>query len=99
MQAGQVADIRAEESIVTQVIQDERVEYAIRNWAPRFTVQGVDPNDFERTVARISTWDEWCREWSATAALHEVLAEEREAAGHTISAGEAYISAALTTVL
>ena len=80
---------------MTQVTQDERVEYAIRNWAPRFTAQGVDPNDFERTVARISTWDEWCREWSATAAMHEALAAEREAAGHTISAGEAYISAAL----
>ncbi len=25
---------------------DERVEAAIKNWAPRFTSQGVDYNDF-----------------------------------------------------
>lgn len=80
---------------MSQATSDERVEYAIRNWAPRFTAQGVDPNDFQRTVARISTWDQWCREWSATAAMHEDLAQQREAAGHRISAGEAYISAAL----
>lgn len=80
---------------MTQTAQDERVAYAVKNWAPRFTAQGVDPNDFNRTVARISTWDEWCKEWSATAAMHEGLAQEREAAGDLISAGEAYISAAV----
>ncbi|MFQ5879386.1 MAG: alpha/beta hydrolase family protein [Dehalococcoidia bacterium] len=80
---------------MTQLVRDERVEYAIRNWAPRFTAQGVDPNDFERTVARISSWDQWCREWSATAAVHQALAEEAEAAGHRTTAGEAYIAAAV----
>jgi len=33
---------------------DERVQSAIINWAPRFTSQGVDYNDFQRTTARIS---------------------------------------------
>ncbi|MFQ5860669.1 MAG: alpha/beta hydrolase family protein [Dehalococcoidia bacterium] len=80
---------------MTQLLRDERVEYAVRNWAPRFTAQGVDSNDFERTVARISTWDQWCREWSATAAMHQALAEEAEASGRKLTAGEAYISAAV----
>ena len=74
---------------------DERVEAAIKNWAPRFTSQGVDYNDFFRTTARIQKWDEWCREWVATGDVHHELAVQAEAKGNTLSAGEAYIGAAL----
>ena len=49
---------------------DERVQAAINNWAPRFTSQGVDYNDFFRTTARIQKWDEWCREWCVTGDMH-----------------------------
>ena len=74
---------------------DERVEAAIKNWAPRFTSQGVDYNDFFRTTARIQKWDEWCREWVSTGDVHYELAEKAEVQGNSLSAGEAYISAAL----
>ena len=74
---------------------DERVEASIKNWAPRFTSQGVDYNDFFRTTARIQKWDEWCREWCVTGDVHHDLAMKAEAKGNSISAGEAYISAAL----
>ncbi len=74
---------------------DERVEAAIKNWAPRFTSQGVDYNDFFRTTARIQKWDEWCREWCFTGDVHRDLAVQAEAKGNTVSAGEAYIGAAL----
>ena len=74
---------------------DERVEAAIKNWAPRFTSQGVDYNDFFRTTARIQKWEEWCHEWVATGDVHYELAEKAETQGRVISAGEAYISAAL----
>ena len=74
---------------------DERVQAAIKNWAPRFTSQGVDSNDFARTTARIEKWDDWCREWCATGDVHAGLAEQAEARGHHLSAGEAYIAAAL----
>jgi len=74
---------------------DERVEAAIKNWAPRFTSQGVDYNDFFRTTARIEKWEDWCREWVATGDIHHDLAVKAEAKGNTISAGEAYIGAAL----
>jgi len=74
---------------------DERVQAAISNWAPRFTSQGVDYNDFFRTTARVGKWDEWCREWSATGDVHHNLAEKAEAKGNGMSAGEAYIAAAL----
>jgi dipeptidyl aminopeptidase/acylaminoacyl peptidase len=74
---------------------DERVEAAIKNWAPRFTSQGVDYNDFFRTTARVEKWEDWCREWVATGDTHYDLAVKAEAKGNSISAGEAYISAAL----
>ncbi len=74
---------------------DERVEAAIKNWAPRFTSQGVDYNDFFRTTTRVEAWEDWCREWVATGDVHHDLAVEAEAKGNAVSAGEAYIDAAL----
>jgi len=74
---------------------DERVQAAINNWAPRFIAQGVDYNDFFRTTARIEKWDAWCREWSVTGDMHIELAAEDEARGRLLSAGQAYIAAAL----
>ncbi|MHB8778621.1 MAG: alpha/beta hydrolase family protein [Anaerolineales bacterium] len=74
---------------------DERVEAAIKNWAPRFTSQGVDYNDFFRTTSRVEKWEDWCREWVVTGDVHHDLAVKAEAGGNSISAGEAYISAAL----
>ena len=46
---------------------DARVQAAIDNWAPRFTTNGVDPNDFRTTTARIERWDEWLDAWAQTA--------------------------------
>ncbi len=74
---------------------DERVQAAVNNWAPRFTSQGVDYNDFFRTTARVQKWEEWCREWCATGDVHHDLAVKAEAKGNSVSAGEAYIGAAL----
>ncbi len=74
---------------------DERVQAAIKNWASRFITQGVDYNDFFRTTARIERWDDWCREWCATGDLHAALAAQALAKGNTLSAGEAFIAAAL----
>jgi dipeptidyl aminopeptidase/acylaminoacyl peptidase len=76
-------------------MSDERVEAAIRNWAPRFTSQGVDYNDFFRTTARVEAWEDWCREWVATGDVHRDLAVKAEGKDNTVSAGEAYIAAAL----
>ena len=74
---------------------DERVQAAIANWAPRFVAQGVDYNDFFRTTARVEKWDDWCREWCATGDVHADLAARAESKGNLVSAGEAYIAAAL----
>ena len=74
---------------------DARVQAAITNWAPRFTSQGVDYNDFVRTTGVIETWDQWLDAWCETGDVHLGLARQAESQGHYISAGEAYVRAAL----
>ena len=75
---------------------DARVEAAISNWAPRFVSQGVDFNDFRRTTERLERWEDWLGAWVENGELHQGLAEEAEAAGNTITAGEAWVRAALS---
>ena len=74
---------------------DARVQAAIDNWAPRFTTNGVDPNDFVRTTASLERWEEWLDAWSQTADVHRELAEEARTAGHERTAGEAFVRAAV----
>jgi len=74
---------------------DARVQAAIDNWAPRFTSQGVDYNDFVRTTHAIEGWDEWLDAWCATADVHADLAREAEVRRRFLSAGEAWVRAAL----
>ena len=74
---------------------DPTVAHVLETWAPRMIVQGIDYNDFMTTSARIRVWDDWCREWSATGDLHFDQAMKAESRGNLISAGEAYIAAAL----
>lgn len=75
---------------------EERVQVAIDNWAPRFLANGVDPNDFQRVTRRIERWDDWSREWSACAAMHERMGEEAEAQECYQSAAYHYFHAAIT---
>ncbi len=74
---------------------DQRVEAAIKNWAPRFISQGVDYNDFFRTTSRVEKWEDWCSAWVATGDVHRDLADKAAARGNTLSAGEGFIRAAL----
>lgn len=76
-------------------MSDDKVKVAIDNWAPRFTSQGIDYNDFVRTTSRIDRWEDWCREWCATADTHYALGVEAESRGRTMTAGEAFVAAAL----
>ena len=75
---------------------DARVQAAIDNWAPRFVAQGVDYNDFVRTTSGVERWDEWLDAWVRTGDMHLALAQEADSQGHAISAGEAYVRAALS---
>ena len=75
---------------------DARVQAAIDNWAPRMLSQGIDYNDFVRTNAKIEGWEEWLGAWSENAELHLRLAKEAEEEGRLLTAGEAYVRAALS---
>ena len=75
--------------------QDERVVAANAHWAARFIANGTSYPDFHATMARITVWDEWCREWGRTGRYYEDLAETAQAAGRTATAGKAWRRAAL----
>jgi pimeloyl-ACP methyl ester carboxylesterase len=76
-------------------VPDADVQAAIDHWAPRFIQNGVDYNDFVRTVSHIDTWDEWLPEWARTADEQADFAREAEQAGHTLTAGHAWRRAAI----
>jgi dipeptidyl aminopeptidase/acylaminoacyl peptidase len=75
-------------------VADGRVGAAIRNWAGRFIANGIDYNDFARTTAAVSRWDEWLDAWTVAAETHVELARQSLELGHRRSAGEAYVRAA-----
>jgi len=74
---------------------DARVQSAIAHWAPRFVSNGVPLTDFEEVTAGIERWEDWCRAWSARAAIHEVLGRTTLADGYQRSAGEHLTRAAV----
>jgi 2,6-dihydroxypseudooxynicotine hydrolase len=76
-------------------VPDKRVAAATEHWAARFVSNGTSYPDFQATMARISRWDDWCREWGRTARHYEQLAERAEAARRPVTAGEAWRRAAL----
>src|SRR5262249_62270682 len=75
---------------------DEQVRSAIANWGPRFTAQGVDPNDFARVTGGLERWEDWLGAWCANGDAHAALAASAAGAGWGQTAGEAWIRAALS---
>ena len=74
---------------------DARVQAAIENWGSRLIANGVDYNDFRRVTSSLERWDDWLDAWTATADGHREQAERARDAGHDLSAGEAYVRAAV----
>jgi 2,6-dihydroxypseudooxynicotine hydrolase len=74
---------------------DARVAAANAHWAPRFIANGTDYSDFRATMARITRWDDWCREWGRSASGYEALALAAEQDGLLGTAGGAWRRAAL----
>ena len=75
--------------------KDPRVEAAISHWAPRFVANGVPLVDFQEVTAACERWEDWCRLWSARAAVHEELGAKALADGYTVSAAGHYTRAAI----
>jgi dipeptidyl aminopeptidase/acylaminoacyl peptidase len=74
---------------------DARVAGAAAHWGYRFTSNGTDYGDFTATLARITRWADWCREWGVTATHYEQLAEAAEDAGQHQTAAGAWQRASL----
>src|ERR1700723_2136059 len=74
---------------------DARVAGAAAHWGYRLTSNGTDYGDFAATLARITSWADWCREWGVTATRYEQLAEAAEDAGQSQTAVGAWQRAAL----
>ena len=75
---------------------DARVQTAIDNWGPRLISNGVDFNDFVRTTAAVERWDQWLDAWTATADGHRGQAVAARDAGRPVTAGAAFLRAAVT---
>ncbi len=67
---------------------DPRIKAATSHWGARFVANGVSLTDFEEVTASLSSYDDWCRAWSARAALHEQMGREALTAKHFLTAGE-----------
>ncbi|MGH2916035.1 MAG: alpha/beta hydrolase family protein [Solirubrobacteraceae bacterium] len=74
---------------------DVRVAEAAHHWAGRLIANGVPYGDFVATTARCASWADWLPAWTETAQAHATLAQEALARGATLSAGEAWLRAAV----
>jgi dipeptidyl aminopeptidase/acylaminoacyl peptidase len=75
--------------------RDDKIAETINERLPRFLAAGVDHNDVQRILRRIHGWEDWCEAWVTQGAEHEALAEAALEAGNIVTAGEAFVRAAL----
>jgi pimeloyl-ACP methyl ester carboxylesterase len=76
-------------------VTDHRLKHAA-NWLSRFTVNGVAASDFHDVLSSLTSWDDWCRAWSARAGVHEELGREALEQKCFVSAAEHLSRAAVT---
>ncbi len=75
--------------------ETDRITATLHERLPRFLAAGVDYNDVQEIRSRIFGWEDWCAAWVAKGVEHEGLGEAALAAGRTVTAGEAFVRAAL----
>lgn len=74
---------------------DRNVTVALERFTWRMLSQYVSPWEFEQLKKKIERWDQWCEEWSKAARKHAEMGDKALAEGNRITAGGAYIRAAL----
>jgi 2,6-dihydroxypseudooxynicotine hydrolase len=75
--------------------QSTRLQQVVGHWLPRMMVAGLSHSDILRLIEETGEWPNWCATWSAEGDRHLAMGEEAEAAGRKVTAGEAYLRAAL----
>jgi 2,6-dihydroxypseudooxynicotine hydrolase len=71
-----------------------RIQVAAHHWRPRFVANGIDVNDFDRTVAETTEWKDWGPNWRSVGQMHEALGREAQGRGRDVSAAQAFQRAA-----
>ena len=74
--------------------RDKSLDFQARGLLGRTSSGAADVGEVLATLARISNHAQWSTEWSKTARIVQGRAETARAAGHLVSAGEAYLQAA-----
>ncbi|WP_108663572.1 alpha/beta hydrolase family protein [Acuticoccus kandeliae] len=74
---------------------ENRLTEVAGHWLPRMEVAGIPSATARAVMDEAGTWENWCRAWSEAAEHHAAIGARAEAAGHTLTAGEAYARAAL----
>lgn len=74
---------------------DDRLESMYRRFTWRILSNYVTPWEFEQLKSRITDYEQWCQAWSEQAASHAERGDEALAAGHAVTAGDAYLKAGL----
>ncbi len=72
-----------------------RLQQVVGHWLPRIQVAGVAGTDAQRLIAAAGEWPNWCATWSKEAEQHQAMGDAALAAKRNITAGEAYVRAAL----
>jgi dipeptidyl aminopeptidase/acylaminoacyl peptidase len=62
---------------------------------PRLLASGVDYNDIQTVLGRLTRFEDWCAEWVRMGEVHERLGEEALQTGRVVTAGEAFVRAAI----
>jgi dienelactone hydrolase len=75
--------------------RDAQVDLIFSHFIPRYEATGVDPNDLRALMPHVHRWDDWCRLWSEEAERHEALGNQAAAKGLQLTAGEAFVRAAI----
>ena len=67
---------------------DPLLKSAAAHWGARFVANGVALTDFEDIMKQLTTYDDWCKAWSAYGAMHEQIGRQALAEKHFLTAGE-----------
>ncbi|TRW96594.1 alpha/beta hydrolase [Paracoccus sp. M683] len=75
--------------------QENRLLSVVEHWLPRIEVAGIPSATARAVIDRAGTWDNWLSAWAAEGEHHARIAQQALAAGHRVTAGEAFARAAL----
>jgi dipeptidyl aminopeptidase/acylaminoacyl peptidase len=73
---------------------DNNVESMLERFTWRILANHVSAWELEQLKKKIERWDDWCAEFSRLAREHVALGDRAQAAGHDLTAGNAFVRAA-----